>query len=55
MSLIESKSLTKPQWMIDTPVEELTEQQRKEIEEFEARLVELKAEQDKCVPRTQYL
>ena len=35
--------------MIDTPVEELSEQQRKEMEEFEARLVELKAEQDKCV------
>lgn len=47
-SLIENKILTKPEWMTDTPPEELTDQQRKEIEEFEIRQAELKAEQDKC-------
>lgn len=46
-SLIENKILTKPEWMTDTPPEELTDQQRKEIEEFEIRQAELKAEQDK--------
>ena len=39
--------LITPQWLLNTPEEELTDQQLKEKEEFEQKAAELKAEQDK--------